>query len=81
MVPEIEEWLFDESREPGDTDIVYVSSSNYSGAHILYYVGEGEQYSISVARNLQLDEDYNVWMDERKADYEINKKFAFRFAM
>lgn len=80
MVPEIEEWLFDESRKPGDTEVVYVSSSNYSGAHVLYYVGEGEQYNVSIAENLQTQEDYDNWMAEREVNYEIKKKFAFRFA-
>lgn len=80
MVPEIEAWLFDPARQPGDTDVVYVSSTNYSGAHVLYYAGEGEQYNISLADNLQKQEDYDNWMNERKANYEIDTKFAFRFA-
>jgi len=80
MVPEIEAWLFDPARQPGDTEVVYVSSSNYSGAHILYYVGEGEQYNISLADNLQKQEDYDNWMNERVVNYEVDTKFAFRFA-
>lgn len=80
VVPEIEDWLFDESRQPGDTEVVYVTSTNYSGAHVLYYVGEGEQYNISIAENLQKQEDYDAWMAEREADYEVDTKFAFRFA-
>ncbi len=80
MVPEIEEWIFDPAREPGDTEVVYVTSSNYSGAHVLYYVGEGEQYNITLADNLQKQEDYDNWMNERESDYEVKTKFAFRFA-
>ncbi len=80
MVPEIDKWLFEENHEPGDTEVVSVSSNNYSGAHILYYVGEGERYDISIAENLQKEEDYEAWMAEREASYEIDKKFAFRFA-
>lgn len=37
MVTEFEEWLFDESRNEGDTGIV---KTDY-GYHIMYYVGEG----------------------------------------
>ncbi len=81
MVPEIEEWIFDPARQPGDTDVVYVTSTNYSGAHVLYYVGEGEQYNISIAEELMKEEDYTAWSDARVADYEIKTKFAFRFAM
>lgn len=80
MVPEIEEWIFDPARKPGDTDVVYVSSSNYSGAHVLYYVGEGEQYNISLADNVQKQEDYDNWMNEREPNYAVKTKFAFRFA-
>ncbi|MBR6653270.1 MAG: peptidylprolyl isomerase [Oscillospiraceae bacterium] len=80
MVPEIEKWLFDSARKPGDTDVVYVTSTNYSGAHVLYYVGEGEQYNITLADNLQKQEDYDNWMNEREPDYAVKTKFAFRFA-
>ena len=80
MVPEIDSWLFDESRKPGDTEVVYVSASNYSGAHVLYYVGEGEQYNLTIAENLQLQDDYDNWLAENDSNYQIDKKFAFRFA-
>jgi len=80
MVPAIEEWLFDPARQPGDTDVVYVTSTNYSGAHVLYYVGAGEQYSITLAENLLLQEDYDNWMNEQAVNYEVSTKFALRFA-
>ncbi len=38
MTTEFNDWLFDESRQPGDHDIV----ETYYGWHIMYYVGEGE---------------------------------------
>ena len=80
MVPEIENWLFDSARQPGDTEVVYVSNAKYSGAHILYYVGEGEQYNLSLADSLKKQDDYDSWMNERAANYEVDTKFAFRFA-
>ena len=38
MVPEFDEWIFDESRVVGDTGIV--KSEDY-GYHVMYFVGEG----------------------------------------
>ena len=40
MVTEFNDWLFDESRKPGDTGIVYGESSNYAGYHVMYFVGD-----------------------------------------
>lgn len=38
MVPEFNDWLFDNARKPGDTEIVRTDI----GFHLMYYVGEGE---------------------------------------
>ena len=40
MVTEFNDWLFDESRKPGDTGVVYGESSNYAGYHVMYFVGD-----------------------------------------
>ena len=40
MVTEFNNWLFDESRQPGDTGVVYGESSNYAGYHVMYFVGD-----------------------------------------
>lgn len=40
MVTEFNDWLFDESRQPGDTGVVYGESSNYAGYHVMYFVGD-----------------------------------------
>lgn len=40
MVTEFNNWLFDESRKPGDTGVVYGESSNYAGYHVMYFVGD-----------------------------------------
>jgi len=37
MVEEFDKWIFDESRKPGDTEIV---KTKY-GQHIIYFIGEG----------------------------------------
>jgi len=37
MVAPFEEWCFDESRKVGDTGIVFVEASNYTGYHVIYF--------------------------------------------
>lgn len=41
MVPPINDWIFDSSRQPGDTTIVEYTG-RYSGVHIVYFVGSQE---------------------------------------
>ena len=39
MVTEFNDWLFDESRKPGDTGIVF-NEGSYTGYHVMYFVGD-----------------------------------------
>ena len=39
MVTEFNNWLFDESRKPGDTGIVF-NEGGYTGYHVMYFVGD-----------------------------------------
>ena len=39
MVTEFNDWLFDESRKPGDTGIVF-NEGGYTGYHVMYFVGD-----------------------------------------
>ncbi len=40
MVTEFNDWLFDESRKPGDHGLIEAAST---GWHLMYYVGEGDK--------------------------------------
>ncbi len=79
LVPEIESWLFSGNNKPGDTSIIYVNSASYSGYHIVYYVGEGEQYNLKLADNLLRNDDYSSWLENLENSYNVNKHFAFAF--
>lgn len=46
MVENFNNFCFDENRQPGDVDIVLGSSSNYTGYHIIYFVGAEEGYTL-----------------------------------
>jgi hypothetical protein len=79
LVPEIENWLFSGENKPGDTSIIYVKSSSYSGYHIVYYVGEGEQYNLQLADNLLRNDDFSAWLENLESSYEVKKLFAYSF--
>ena len=64
MVEEFNDFLFARGRKSGDTGIVYGSNGNYAGYHVIYYVGEGEQYSDVIAKNALQSEAMTDWMTE-----------------
>ncbi len=49
MVQEFNDFCFG-GHEHGDVAVVYGESSGYAGYHLVYFVGEGEQYSRVIAR-------------------------------
>ena len=60
MVEEFNDWCFDPARKPGDTDIV---KTTY-GYHIMYFVGEGENYRRAQIIDDLKSSDYDDWTDE-----------------
>ena len=61
MVTNFNDWLFDESRATGDTDVV---ETEY-GYHVMYYVGAGEQtYRDYQIENTLRTEEMNAWYTE-----------------
>ena len=77
MVEEFDAFCFG-GHKPGDTGIVYGESSNYAGYHVMYYVGEGEQYSDLLAKSDLLSEDMAKFMEEVTAGYEAVEGSAIR---
>ncbi len=78
-VPEFEAFAFDESRQPGDTGIVYGESDSYAGYHVMYFVGEGERYDHYIASSELRSGDATAWEEENVAGYEAATNFSFRF--
>ena len=64
MVAEFNDFLFAAGRKSGDTGIVYGSNGSYAGYHVMYDVGEGEQYSDLIAKNALQSDAMTTWMDE-----------------
>lgn len=63
MVAPVNDWLFDEARQPGDTEVViYNEGGGYTGAHVMYYVGESDMtYAASIADSSLRSEQFNEW--------------------
>lgn len=73
---EIEDYLFSEETPAGE-----VKSFYYDGSYFVVYTMErGEQYNLLLAKNLKASDQYKSTVEAVKADYPIEKKFAFRFA-
>lgn len=67
MVAEFNNWCFDETRQPGDTDVIYSEDTGY---HVMYYVGEDEPYwKIQVEETLS-DAAYSEWYAQQTEGYE-----------
>ena len=57
MVTEFNDWIFDETRKPGDTAVV---KTQY-GYHVMYFESVGEEIWYLEVLNKILSEDYKEW--------------------
>jgi len=81
MVAEINEFLFDPTREVGDTAVVYGSNGGYSGYHIVYFSGANEKlYSDMLAENALKTADTSAHYDKLSQGYEVVTSSALKFA-
>ncbi len=71
MVKEFEDWLFDEARKDGDTDVV---KTEY-GYHVMYFLGTNNEEWYCDVYNTVLQDDYTEWFETAKttAGIEINQ--------
>ncbi len=77
MVENFENWLFDASRQPGDTGIV---ESPY-GYHIMYYVSEGPAYWTVQVETALRNEDYNTYTETAYEKYPLKEHFIGEMAV
>ena len=59
MVDTFNNWIFDESRQPGDTGIIETSY----GYHVMYFVGQNDPYWKVQVRNNLRSADQSAWLD------------------
>ncbi len=77
MVAEFNDWIFDESRKPGDTGVIYSSSTGY---HLIYFVGEGVTYRDYLADSNLRSADYSEWYTSVTEGWEAKTNVVFKFA-
>jgi hypothetical protein len=71
MVQPINDWLFAEGRQAGDTEVVSYDGSSYTGTHVLFFVGADDlTYAQYQADTALRSDDYNTWLETAEADYE-----------
>ena len=67
MVTEFNDWCFDESREPGDNEIILTTY----GYHIMYFVGDGDPaWKVTADTAMRSDDSYAVY-EELVEQYEV----------
>lgn len=69
MVEEFENWCFDSARKPGDSEII---ETGY-GYHIMYFVGEAEEYYDYAVGTYLLNETYTEFIDSAVEGVEFEE--------
>lgn len=77
MVEEFDAFCF-EGHKKGDTAIVYGESASYAGYHVMYFVGEGQQYSDYIAEIDLRNADTSAWLEDLMAQYETKEGSGMR---
>ena len=67
MVTSFNDWIFDEARKAGDTDIV---ETEY-GWHIMYFIGDGKEEWYATATEGVVSEKLEKWYEEASAKYHV----------
>ena len=68
MVEEFEDWIFDEDRKAGDTDVIETSY----GYHVMYYVGNGRPAWEATVYSELVSDKYSDLAEDYTADYKVN---------
>ena len=79
MVEAFDEFCF-AGHKHGDTTVVTATTGGYAGAHVIYYVGEGELYSNYIARQDKLEADTSAWYESLMEGYEAKNGAAYHLA-
>ena len=70
MVESFDSWIFDESRQAGDTGLVENTNSGQQGWHVMYFVGQNVPYWQYTATNSLKSADMSAWQEELVEGYE-----------
>jgi hypothetical protein len=64
MFAGFDSWIFDSSRQSGDTGLVENTQSGQQGWHVIYFEGLNEPYWKSVAISAKQSDDQSAWLTE-----------------
>ncbi len=78
MVKEFDEFCF-AGHQAGTTGIVYGESGSYAGYHVMYFVGEGQQYSDVLAKDSLATAALDALFAEHSEGLSVDRGFGFRF--
>ncbi len=67
MVPEFNDWCFDDARKPGDTGIVQTSY----GSHVMYFSEDGGPMWKATISETLIQEAFSAWYEEQAALYPV----------
>jgi len=59
IVPELEEWLFDQSRQVGDFELIHTEF----GYHLIFFAGHGENFRNFIAEDNMRVNDHEQWIE------------------
>jgi len=79
MVKEFDAFCYDENRKYGDTAIVFGENGFYTGYHVMFYVGEGENCRLHLARIDLVNQTTEAWVAEQQSGYEAKEHYGLRF--
>ena len=73
MFDAFNDWIFDESRQEGDTGLVENTQSGQQGWHVIYFQGWDDPVWRNTIVSTFQNEDINAWLDEIQADLEATR--------
>ena len=73
IVPELEEWLFDEARQVGDYELIRTEAFGY---HLMFFHGHGELFRHFIAAEGLRTRDHTQWLDDFP-EASISRHWAF----
>ena len=77
-VPEFDSFCFAPHKH-GDVAIVYNESASYTGYHIIYYVGEGQNYRDYIAENDLRNTAVSDWLTAQTDAAVTSEGFGMKF--
>lgn len=81
MVAEINDFLFADGRQVGDTAVVYGSNGSYAGYHVVYYAAVGENLRDLLADNYMRSDDTEAAYEAMKgSNYEVSTGSGMKYA-